>query len=366
MKLLMVARRFPPDVISGSETVFENLYLQARQRHDVRLLVGYRRDRAMIPREAIGVDLRHAGKFEGYARLWMATSREVLRWRPDAVLANSIEVPVVPGTPTACIVHDLNFGGARSSIKTASQVAYYRFKVRRLSRVITVSEAMRRHLEQSGFPASTLVAIRNGVDLERFSPISPPVDEEVGERRMILSYPSRIIPGKGQHIAIDAVARLSVEEKKRVLLQIVGAPSDQAYLAQLRVQAWGQPVEFHIDVPDIRPWYQGADIVLFPTLMSEGFGFTAVEAMACGKPVIYSDQPAICEATGAIGLPVPANDPPALRDAIRRLLREPSERARLGEAGRLFVVGEYRWDRVWERYEQLLDELVPVRAHAGT
>ena len=44
------------------------------------------------------------------------------------------------------------------------------------------------------------------------------------------------------------------------------------------------------DVEDIVPWYQGADVVLFPTLMEEGFGFTAVEGMACGKPVIYYDQ----------------------------------------------------------------------------
>ena len=41
MKLMMVARRFPPDVRSGTERVFENLYHQARERHEVRLVVGF-------------------------------------------------------------------------------------------------------------------------------------------------------------------------------------------------------------------------------------------------------------------------------------------------------------------------------------
>ena len=57
MRILMVARRYPPDVRSGTETVFENLYAQARLHHEVRLVVGYKTSFAGFPPEAVAVDL---------------------------------------------------------------------------------------------------------------------------------------------------------------------------------------------------------------------------------------------------------------------------------------------------------------------
>jgi glycosyltransferase involved in cell wall biosynthesis len=358
MKLLMVARRFPPDVRSGTETVFESLYQRARRVHEVRLVAGYWVSRDLVPEEAVAVDLRKSGKVASYASMWMSTWREVLRWRPDVVLSNSIEVPVTPGAPTICIVHDLNFGGSLTATRSYLQESFYRYKAARLSRVITVSDAMKRELMRRGFPSENLVAIRNGVDIQRFVPAPAPALAQPGDRRLVLAYPSRILPGKGQHIAIDAVSRLNPKEKERIKLLIVGTVVDPVYLDRLRVQAWHQPVEFYTEVKDVVPYYQQADVILFTTVMNEGFGFTAVEGMAVGKPVIWSDQPAVREATGAIGLPVPPNDVVALRNAIRHLIDHPEERVRLGREGRAFVQGEYDWDRVWRRYDSLLDDVL--------
>jgi glycosyltransferase involved in cell wall biosynthesis len=353
MKLLMVARRYPPDVRSGTETVFENLYLQARERNEVRLVVGYRRDRELVPPEAVAVDLRHGRRLKGYASLWWTTRREIARFRPDAVLSNSIEAPVT-GVPMAVIVHDLNFGRPESDqgLGIQGRRLYYRWKARGLSRVITVSEASRRNLLAAGLPAESTVAIRNGVDLARFVP--PDGAGETGSERFVLAYPSRIIEGKGQHLAIDAVARLPAATKARVLLRIVGTAPDPRYLEYLHTQARGQPVEIHTDVPEIVPWYQRCDAVLFPTMMTEGFGFTAVEGMACGKPVIWSDQPPVREATGGIGLPFAMGDVQALRDAIARLVDDPERCERLGREGRAFVEGHYDWAGVWRHYESTL------------
>lgn len=349
MKILMVARRFPPDIRSGTETVFDNLWRRARERHQVRLVVGYRRDRSLVPAEAVAVDLRQGSLAARYLRLWEATAREIRRYRPDVVLSNSIEVPVL-GVPTVCIVHDVNFGRSGRDLGTVGRLLYYRLKTRRFHRVVTVSEAMRRELVAAGLDGQRVVAIRNGVDLARFTPPAA----APGADPLVLCYPSRILPGKGQHVAVDAVARLTPEEKARVALRIVGTVADPAYIARLEVQARGQPVTFHLEVPDIVPWYQEAGAILFPTLMGEGFGFTAVEGMACGRPVAWTDQPAIREATGGIGLPFPQGDAPALREAIRTLLRDPALRERVGQQGRSFVEGHYDWRLVWSRYEDLL------------
>lgn len=351
MKILMAARRYPPDVWSGTETVFQNLYERARANHEVRLVVGWRRDRRLVPPEAVAVKLAGLSK----AAAWLAMSRAVLgearRFKPDVVLSNSIEVPP-SGVPTACIVHDLNFGQASVDVEARLKAGFYALRGRALAAVITVSEASRRALEGAGLPAGRIEVIHNGVDTERFKPVPP---EPRADGRVHFVHPSRILPGKGQHHALDAVARLPRDHKRRAWLSIVGSVVDRVYLDQLRVQSYNQPVDFALDVPDIVPWYQSADIVLFPTVMDEGFGFTAVEAMACGKPVIWFDQPAVREATGGIGVAVPREDVAAMRKPMMRLMDAPEERARLGAEGRAWVEANLGWDKVWRRYEAVLE-----------
>ncbi len=363
MKILFSARRYPPDVWSGTETVFKNLYDQARKRHDVRLVVGWTQARHMVPPEAVAVELKDAGKARKWARMSRAIMAEARAFKPDVILSNSIEVPPT-GVPTACIVHDLNFGeGAGQSIRTTvsgrAKAKFYATRSRGLHAVITVSEASARVLAEAGVDAGRIRVIHNGVDIERFSPRGDPGARGLGSPSdpIRFAYPSRILQGKGQHHAIDAIARLPRDHKKRASLSIVGASSDPVYLDQVRVQAFEQPVAFAVDVPEMAPHYQAADVILFPTIMDEGFGFTAVEGMACGKPVIYFDQPAIREATGGIGLPVPRGDSGALRDAMKRLMDDPEERRRLGAAGRAHVEANCSWTSVWARYEAVLSEI---------
>ncbi len=350
MKLLMAARRFPPDVRSGTETVFENLYARARRAHEVRLVVGWQRDRSLVPPEAVAVPVGGLSRAHTWARMARAVFAEARRWRPDVILSNSIEVPPT-GVPTACIVHDLNFGQSHGGLGAAARKRFYALRARRLDAVITVSAASARALTGIGVDPDRIRVVHNGVDTRVFRP-DPTVPRD--PERVRLAYPSRILPGKGQHLAIDAVARLRRDVKRRVHLDIVGAVADPVYLDQLRVQAHDQPVSFALDVEDIAPWYQRADIVLYPTLMTEGFGFTAVEAMACGRPVIWFDQPAIREATGGIGVAVPRGDVDALRRAIHELVEDPERREALGAEGRAYVERNLDWDRVWEEYDRTL------------
>ncbi len=356
MKLLVVSRRYPPDHVSGSETVIQSLYEQARRHHPVRLVAGYTRDRSLLPQEAIAVDLR--GKRLGRAHLSLAraASAESLRFHPDVVLSNSIEVPRL--RPTAVIVHDLNFGRAGRRALDAAREAVYRVQGRMLDRIIAVSEATRHVLLDLGIPQERVVAIRDGVDLHRFHPPRSPVELGGAEGRLVLCYPGRILQGKGQHVAIDAVSRLPDSCRERVHLRIVGAVHDPAYLSQLEIQAFGQPISFHTDVEDIVPFYQEADLVLFPTLMTEGFGYTAIEAMAAGRPVLWSDQPAIREATGGIGGAVPLGSGAAWSAAIAEYLKDPASWEAVGRQGRAFVEAHYGWERVWEQYEVVLEGMV--------
>ncbi len=352
----MVARRFPPDVRSGTETVFEALWQRARVRHEVRLVAGFQRSRDLLPREAVAVDLTAGSRVRAWIETWRAAKTQLRSFRPDAVLSNAIEVPPAD-RPTACIVHDLDFGGR--TFGSGGWRLFYRWQARRLARVVTVSEAMRRHLISRGLPAGRTVAIRNGVDLERFRPASR-VPRPDG--RTVVCLPSRILPGKGQHVAVGAVAGLPVALRDRVVLQIVGPVVDPAYLGRIRGLARGLPVEFHLEVSDIVPWYQQADVVLFPTLVREGFGFTAAEALACGRPVIFSDQDAVREATGGFGVPVPGGDVAAWSEALAVLLRDPGQGECIGREGRAWLSGRTSWDVAWGAYEALLERMAAEAA----
>ena len=358
MRILMAARRFPPDVWSGTETVAAALFDKARRRHELRLVVGYQHDRSRVPGEAVAVNLVGRSKAAAWAAMSAAIFQEARRFKPDVVLSNNIEVPPT-GRPTAVILHDLNFGGAHAD--DIEGRLRRRFIVRRAAHtqaVITVSAATGRQLVALGLPAALLRVIPNGVDAARFAPDpARHAAAHAADDRLHLLYPSRILPGKGQHLAIDAVARLPRADKERVRLTLAGAVVDRVYLDQLRVQAWGQPVDFALDLPDLAPFHQSADMVLFPSLMEEGFGFSAVEGMAAGLPVAWFDQPAVREATGGIGLPVAMGDVLGLRAAIQQLLHDPPQRRAIGEEGRRYVLGNRGWDAVWARYERVLAEI---------
>ena len=81
--------------------------------------------------------------------------------------------------------------------------------------------------------------------------------------------------------------------------------------------------------------YRAADLFVMPS-PAEAFGMMAVEAMACGKPVIVFDGTSLPDITNTprVGLPVPNSDVDALASAIRRLIENKQERFERGIAGR--------------------------------
>ncbi len=101
--------------------------------------------------------------------------------------------------------------------------------------------------------------------------------------------------------------------------------------------------------------YTGAEVFVYPSLY-EGFGLPVLEAMACGTPVVTSDQSALPECVGDAGLLVDPLDHDALADAIERVLGDPRLAAELGDAGMLRA-SSFTWSetarKTWAVYEEL-------------
>jgi glycosyltransferase involved in cell wall biosynthesis len=107
----------------------------------------------------------------------------------------------------------------------------------------------------------------------------------------------------------------------------------------------------------LREVYRAADAFVMPT-HAEGFGFTNVEAMAHGLPVITSTAGPAAEIVddGATGILVTAGDGAALRDAMTRLVAEPSGARRMGDAGRAAYLARFTVERFRAGLRELYDE----------
>ena len=350
MKLLLVAPRLPPDHWSGAATVIQGLFSEARRHHEVRLIAGWVRDRNLLPAEAIPVALQGIKGAAAWGHMTATILREVRHWKPDIVISNGLGIPPLP-LPTVALVHRMGPVSGRGWLERA-RIQTGRIQASGLDRVIAATAAVARGLQGAGLSADRIRVVAPGVDTARHFPAgSRRMDLGEEDRPLRILHPSRILPGKGQHHAIDALARLPRLHKRRARLTIAGSVEDAVYLDQLRVQAWGQAVDFALDVPDMATLMRDHDIILHPPELGEGFAFGAVEGMATGLPVVWADQPATREATGGLGVPVEKGDVDAMRDAIMLLMDQPALREERGAEGLAFVTHHRSWERAWSRYE---------------
>ena len=288
--------------------------------------------------------------------LEVAVRTEGLSFRPDVVVALGIEVPV-DIAPTVGLLTDPLSGEEKWGRLRSVRSRLYRSRIEKMAVAVAPSAAAVRRIADLGVRESKLRVAWPGTDTSSFVADSDPsLSADTTARPLRLLYAARITPEKGQHVAIEAVKGLHENIRSQVHLDIVGSVSDSAYLTKLERRAKGAPVSFHLDVPELSSWFQRADIVLFPTVAEEVFGYSAVDGLAAGKPVIFSKVGAAMEVTNGIGVGVPPGDPKRFGEAIRRLVRDPTERAELGRRGRELAVERYSWERAFERYDALIEE----------
>jgi len=105
--------------------------------------------------------------------------------------------------------------------------------------------------------------------------------------------------------------------------------------------------------------YSAADVVVMPSYY-ESFGMVALEAMACGTPVIASQVGGLSFTVqdGVTGFLVPGQDPPALAEKITLLLKDQALRDRLGAQG-IEWAEQHSWARIADQVISLYSDLVP-------
>ena len=244
-------------------------------------------------------------------------------------------------------------------------------------RIVAATPADREQMVQFyGADPQRIRVVPPGVDLELFRPVARAEARRfVGltdpEERLLL-FVGRLDPVKGLNVLFDALCQLlrRLEGHQRICLAVIGGDTPETGEA-LREEAvcldevrerYGlkEMVAFlGSRSQDTLPYYySAADLCVMPSLY-ESFGMVALEAMACGTPVVASRVGGLPYVVrdGETGLLVPENDACALADGLYLLLTDQSLRRRLGARGQE-VAQEYCWECVAAQIERLyLEEI---------
>ncbi|MEX0943687.1 MAG: glycosyltransferase family 4 protein [Pseudomonadales bacterium] len=211
----------------------------------------------------------------------------------------------------------------------------------RLNHIVTVSECSRNDIMTAfGLDPRRVNVVYNGIDTEIFRPL-PEVEKKPFQ---IMATASADQPLKGLKYLIEAIATLKVSYPG-LRLVILGKLNDDGDTHKLidRLDVRDRLTFVSgVSTLDVVRLYAESTLVVVPSLY-EGFGFPAGEAMSCGVPVISTTGGALPEVVGDAGLLVPVRDAQALADGIKSMLENPTERARLSQAGRKRIVEKFSW-----------------------
>jgi glycosyltransferase involved in cell wall biosynthesis len=227
---------------------------------------------------------------------------------------------------------------------------------RGLHNVVTVSSASARDIAHCmGVEEARIRVVPLGVDQAMFAPREDALDPQP---LRIVTTSSSDVPLKGLRHLLAAFQALAPEWPELELV-VVGKPREGPTrdLAR-RLEAQGK-LRFvsGLATSELADLYSSATLCVTPSLY-EGFGLPAIEAMACGTPVVVTDGGALPEVVGDAGMIVRAGCGDALRMAIDGLLRDSEQRAAMAAAGLARVRERYCWERVGEAYEGLLIEAI--------
>ena len=212
-----------------------------------------------------------------------------------------------------------------------------------------------------------------GVDLYTFTPgqgrSAARTIVDLPQDSLVVSFVGRIQPHKGPEVLIRATSELVKHSpllRHRLIVNIIGGASgaNTEEVDRLKELAtWlaiDDVVRFAPPVPgaDLAQWYRAADLVVVPSY-SESFGLVALEAQACGTPVVATAVGGLrtAVADGISGVLVDGHDPKAWSSVISRLLQEPQRRVLLS-MGAIEHASHFGWDATARGTLDIYDQVI--------
>lgn len=276
---------------------------------------------------------------------YAALKSDLKKKRIEILHGPAFSIPLVKVCPCVVTVHDLAF---LYSPESYTRINRYYLKtmlplvIKRADMIITVSESSKRDIARSySVPDAKISVICPGID-RAFRVIDDPTAlAEVKRKygiagRFILNVSGLITPRKNLTTLLKSFSELRRRKIIDHRLVIVGKPGwsySQIFEMITRLNL-SKDVIFTGSVPaeDLVALYNAAELFIFPSWY-EGFGFPALEAMACGTPVVASNNSSLPEIVGDAGLLVDPSGKEALSEAIGNALGDKALREDLIRKG---------------------------------
>jgi O-antigen biosynthesis alpha-1,2-mannosyltransferase len=306
----------------------------------------------------------------GFTRWWdqVALPAALRRDGVDVFLSPYYKRPLAAPCPAVVTIHDLFFigyPGRRRRLYDAAMTRLARLYAAGASAIIADSEHSRRQIvDRLGLAADRTVVIPVGLGPE-FRPGAPTAAqrERYGLGSCYALYVGNFMPHKNLPRLLRAWAALpeGLRVSHRLVLAGGGHAGRPALAALADSLGLGDRVVFPglIDDADLPALYGGAAALVQPSL-DEGFGLPALEAMACGAPVVASRRGALPEVVGDAGVLVDPEDERALASALTRVLGSAAEREALAGRGLRRAAG-FTAERTAGRVVDLLQATAGVR-----
>lgn len=231
--------------------------------------------------------------------------------------------------------------------------------------VFAVSQGQVRQMRSLGHHPRGLQSLLNGVDSTRFAPASD--GKEAARARLSLpadgrwlGMVARFSPAKRHADLIAAFEQAGAAHPDlRLLLVGDGGPTKAAALARLESSPLRARIHWAGFQQDTVPWYQAMDALVLPSI-SEGLPNAALEAMACGLPLVANEACGVDEVatSGEHGWIASLRTVPLLAGALERVASaDRSALNRMGEAARRHVETHFSLDAMVRRYDEMFSSV---------
>jgi glycogen(starch) synthase len=379
MRVLMLSWEYPPRVVGGlGRHVAALARTLAAQGHEVHVVTRDHPDSPAPAEEWLeGVHVVRVGEAPPVIpftdlvpwvlafnnRVQTAAARLVQRYDIDVVHAHDWLVAYAAagikeafGLPLVATIHATEYGRHQGYLpgamnKLIHQVEWWlSYEARR---VITCSRYMRRQCEDIFLlPGGKVDVVPNAVATRDFALPEAEVAafrrSLVGPRTKMVLFAGRLEYEKGIQTAVEALQQVrAAVGPVKFFIAGIGTYSDELK-RQVRQLGLGRHVRFtgFLEDHELRLHYAAADVAVAPSIY-EPFGLVAVEAMACGTPVVVGDTGGLREiVAGGHGLTFTPQDADHLAEVLVDVLTDEELSARLVERGRRRIAERYDWSAV--------------------
>jgi glycosyltransferase involved in cell wall biosynthesis len=236
--------------------------------------------------------------------------------------------------------------------------------IKEADKIIAVSNATRNYVLSLGADPEKTVVLHNGVDLNRFKPLLNVKGEMrkklgISEDKYVVLTVRRLVYKNGVDTLLES-AEIAVKKNPKLVFVVVGKGPDfdevKERIAQLGMQRNFRLTGFVSD-EDLPFYYNVADLFVLPSKSGEGLPLVALEAMACGLPVVATDVGGTSEVLSEdYGKLVPPNSPVSLAEVVLEFSRK--DFATLKKKLRTMVEQKYSWERNVTKLNKIYEELI--------